>query len=210
MNHYIDRLNWRYATKKFDPNKKLDTEKLEILKEAIRLSASSYGLQPYQVFIIEDPELRKKLRKAAWDQSQITDASVLIVFAHDTSFGEEQIDDYISNTAETRGLNQEDLKGYADFMKSKITTLPETVRSAWTARQAYIALGNLLSAAAHLEVDTCPMEGFDVAQFDEILGLKEKGLSTAVIATAGYRSEEDDAQHYAKVRKPEHELFETI
>ncbi|WP_224489838.1 NAD(P)H-dependent oxidoreductase [Robertkochia flava] len=210
MNNYIEKLQWRYATKKFDPAKKLEKEKLETLKEAIRLSASSYGLQPYKVLIIEDPELRKKLRPAAWDQPQITDASQLIVFAHDTNFGDQQIDAYINNVVETRGLKKEDLAGYGDFMKSKITPLPEARKSAWTARQAYIALGNMLSAAAHLEIDACPMEGFEVDQFDQILGLTGKGWSTAVIATVGYRSEEDDTQHYAKVRKSEKELFETI
>ncbi|THD66399.1 NAD(P)H-dependent oxidoreductase [Robertkochia marina] len=210
MNTYIEKLQWRYATKKFDPNKKLEKEKLETLKKAIQLSASSYGLQPYKVFVIEDPELRAKLRPAAWNQPQITDASQLIVFAHDTNFGDDQIDAYIDNVVQTRGLKAEDLKGYADFMKSKITPLPDDVKSAWTARQAYIALGNLLSAAAHLEIDACPMEGFEVEAFNDILGLKEKGLSTAVIATVGYRSDEDDTQHYAKVRKPETELFETL
>lgn len=210
MNTYIEALQWRYATKKFEAGKKLDHETLDQLKEAIRLSASSYGLQPYKVFIIEDPALREQLRPAAWNQPQITDASQLIVFANDTDFGDAQIDDYINNVASTRNLEAEGLKGYADFMKSKITPLPAAVRSAWTAKQAYIALGNLLSAAAHLKVDVCPMEGFEAEKFDEILGLKEKNLSTAVIATVGYRSEEDDTQHYAKVRKPASELFETI
>lgn len=210
MDTYIEKLQWRYATKKFDADKKIEKEKLETLKKAIQLSASSYGLQPYKVFIIEDPELRAKLQPAAWNQPQITDASQLIVFAHDTNFGDDQIDAYIENVVHTRGLNAEDLKGYADFMKNKITPLPEEVKSAWTARQAYIALGNLLSAAAHLEIDACPMEGFEVEAFNDILGLKEKGLSTAVIATIGYRSAEDDTQHYAKVRKSENELFETL
>ncbi|MBL7471614.1 NAD(P)H-dependent oxidoreductase [Robertkochia sediminum] len=210
MNTYNEALQWRYATKKFDAGKKLDKETLDQLKEAIRLSASSYGLQPYKVFIIEDAALREQLRPAAWNQPQITDASQLVVFANDTDFGDAQIDDYINNVATTRNLEAEGLKGYADFMKSKITPLPAEVRAAWTAKQTYIALGNLLSAAAHLKVDVCPMEGFEAEKFDEILGLKEKNLSTAVIATVGYRSEEDDTQHYAKVRKPASELFETI
>lgn len=210
MNNYIDTLNWRYATKKFDASKKLDHSTLEQLKEAIRLSASSYGLQPYKVLVIEDPELREKLKPAAWNQPQITDASHLIVFAHDTNFGDEHIDHYINNVATTRNLDPETLKGYGDFMKSKITPLPAETKAAWTAKQTYIALGNLLSAAAHLKVDACPMEGFEADKFDEILGLKAKNLSTAVIATIGYRSEEDDTQHYAKVRKSNNDLFETL
>lgn len=210
MNTYIENLNWRYATKKFDPNKKLGEEKLEILKKAIQLSASSYGLQPYKVFFIKDAELRAQLKPAAWNQTQITDASHLIVFAHNTDLGDEEIDAYINNVAKTRALNPEDLSGYADFMKDKISPRPADERAAWTARQAYIAIGNLLSAAADIKVDACPMEGFDVAQFDKMLNLEEQNLSTAAIVAVGYRSEDDESQHYAKVRKPEEELFETL
>lgn len=210
MNPYIEKLHWRYATKKFDAGKTLSHDTLEQLKEAIRLSASSYGLQPYRVLLIEDKALREKLRPAAWNQSQITDASHLIVFANDINFGDSQIDAYINNVANTRKLDTEGLKGYADFMKSKITPLPADIKATWTAKQAYIALGNLLSAAAHLGIDVCPMEGFEAEKFNEILGLNEKNLSTAVIAAVGYRSEEDETQHYTKVRKAADQLFETI
>ncbi|WP_224483517.1 NAD(P)H-dependent oxidoreductase [Robertkochia aurantiaca] len=207
---FIEDLKWRYATKKFDASRKISAENLNILKEAVRLSASSYGLQPYNVLIIEDAELKEKLRPAAWDQSQVTDASHVFIFANNTDFGAEEIDAYINNVVNTRNLKAEDLKGYADFMKSKITPLPQETRSNWTARQAYIALGNLLSAAASLKIDACPMEGFEPAQFNEILGLNEKNLNAVAMVTVGYRSEEDDTQHYAKVRKSQDELFITL
>ncbi len=210
MSRYIDNLNWRYATKKFDSSKKISEKDLEVLLEATALSASSYGLQPYEILVIQDPELRSKLQPAAWGQAQITQASHLIVLANKKSFGEELVDDYLKNVSETRGIAAEDLTGYADFMKSKLMTLTEEEKTIWTARQAYIALGNLLSAAADMKIDTCPMEGFDSERFNEILGLNEKGLNAAVLVAVGYRSEEDETQHYKKVRKSKENLITHI
>ena len=207
MSNFIKNANWRYATKKFDTTKKVSKEDLETLKEAIRLSASSYGLQPYKVFIIENPELRAQLQPAAWGQSQIVDASQLLVFANITDFGDTQIDGYIKNLTETRGVPAEAVQGYADFMKSKISTLPAENRNIWTAKQTYIALSNLLNAAAELNIDVTPMEGFEPEKFNEILGLDKLGLNASVVATIGYRHEEDATQHYVKVRKSYEELF---
>ncbi len=210
MSNYIENLNWRYATKKFDTSKKLSTEHLELLKEAIQLSASSYGLQPYKFFIIEDPATRKKLREAAWDQPQVTDASQLIVFANMTDFDESLVDDYIQNVVETRGTDKSDLKDYAESMKSALMDRSTEDKGVWAAKQAYIALGNLLSAAADFKIDACPMEGFDAEKFNDILNLKSQNLNAAVIATVGYRSENDETQDYKKVRKTKNELFKTI
>ena len=210
MSNYIENLNWRYATKKFDTSKKLTDEQLEKLKEVIKLTASSYGLQPYKFFIIEDKETRKKLREAAWDQPQVTDASQLIVFANMTDFDESLVDDYIQNVVETRGMDKADLKDYAEMIKSTLMPLSKEQKGFWAAKQAYIALGNLLSAAAEYKIDACPMEGFEPEKFNEILGLKSQNLNAAVIATVGYRSEEDKTQHYKKVRKTKNELFKTI
>ena len=207
MSNFIKNANWRYATKKFDTTKKISKQDLETLKEAIRLSASSFGLQPYKVLIIENPELRAKLQPAAWGQSQIVDASHLIVFANITNFGETEIDLSIANLIETRGLPADSLKGYGDFMKSKIVTLPEDVRNTWASKQTYLALGNLLNAASELKIDVTPMEGFEPAQVNEILGLGKLGLNATLLATIGYRHEEDATQHYAKVRKSNEELF---
>ena len=207
MSNFIKNANWRYATKKFDTTKKVSKEDLETLKEAIRLSASSFGLQPYRVIIIENPELRAKLQPAAWGQSQIVDASQLIVFANITNFGETEIDVSIANTTKTRGLPADALKGYGDFMKSKIVALPEDVRNTWASKQTYLALGNLMNAASELKIDVTPMEGFEPAQVNEILGLGKLGLNATLLATIGYRHEEDATQHYAKVRKSNEELF---
>ena len=210
MSTFLENQNWRYATKKFDATKKVSDNDLQILKEAMRLSASSYGLQPYKIIFIENSDLRAKLQPAAWGQSQITDASHLIVFANITNFGDIQIDEVIENLTVTRGLPTDALNGYGDFMKSKISTLPVEIRNTWTAKQTYLALGNLLNAAAELKIDVTPMEGFDPIQFNEILGLDKLGLSAAVIATVGYRHTEDATQHYIKVRKSNEELFLTL
>jgi len=207
MSNFIKNANWRYATKKFDASKKVSDEDLETLKEAVRLSASSYGLQPYKVIFVENPELRAKLQPVAWGQSQIVEASHLLVFANITDFGTTQIDAHINNVAKTRGLPTDTLQGYSDFMKSKITTLPVEARNVWTSKQTYIALSNLLNAAAELGIDVTPMEGFEADKFNDILGLEALGLNASLVATIGYRHSEDATQNYAKVRKSNEELF---
>ena len=207
MSNFIQDANWRYATKKFDSTKKVSAEDLTTLKEAIRLSSSSYGLQPYKVLIIENPELRAQLQPVSWGQTQIVDASHLIVFANITNIGETEIDAYFKNLTETRNIPMEALQSYADFMKSKITSLSEEARNIWTSKQTYLALGNLLNAAAELKIDVTPMEGFEPEQYNEILGLKKLGLNASLVAPIGYRHEEDATQHYVKVRKSNEELF---
>ncbi|MFN4026932.1 MULTISPECIES: NAD(P)H-dependent oxidoreductase [Flavobacterium] len=207
MSNFIKNANWRYATKKFDATKKVSDTDLQTLKDAIRLSASSYGLQPYQVILVENPELRAQLQPAAWGQAQIVDASHVLVFANVTNIGDAEIDAYLNNMAETRGLPLDALQGYGDFMKSKISSLSAEQKNTWTSKQTYLALGNLLNAAAELNIDVTPMEGFEPEKVNEILGLNEKGLNASLIATIGYRHAEDATQNYAKVRKSEQELF---
>jgi nitroreductase len=210
MSTFLENQNWRYATKKFDASKKISAADLNTLKEAIRLSASSYGLQPYKVFIIENPELKAKLVGAAYGQAQVADASHLIVFANELNFGAAGIDQLANNISETRGLPLEAIQGYVDYMKGNITGLPEEVRNIWTAKQTYLALGNLLNSAAELKIDVTPMEGFVPAQVNEILGLDKLGLNASLLAPIGYRHSEDDTQHYKKVRKSNEELFITL
>ena len=207
MSNYIENLNWRYATKKFDKDKSISNEDLETLLEATALSASSYGLQPYKILVIDDKEIRAKLQPAAWGQSQITEASHLIILANQTTFGEELVDDYLKNVSDTREIPLEGLKEYAEMMKSNLVPLSDEAKAGWSARQAYIALGNLLSAAADLKIDACPMEGFDSSQFNTILDLDKQNLNTAVIVTVGYRSEDDQTQHFKKVRKSKENLI---
>ncbi|MBP6127651.1 NAD(P)H-dependent oxidoreductase [Flavobacterium sp.] len=210
MSTFIENQNWRYATKKFNSDKKISNSDLEILKEAIQLSSSSYGLQPYKVLIIENEEIRKQLQPASWGQSQITEASHLFVFASVTNVDAEYITRYAENMAKTRNIPFDSVKGYAEFMIGNIASLTPEKQIIWAQKQAYLALGNLLNAAAELKIDVTPMEGFLPEQYNEILGLKEKGLHATLVATIGYRHDEDETQHYAKVRKPITELFETI
>ncbi|MEY2671571.1 MAG: hypothetical protein RLZZ577_1887 [Bacteroidota bacterium] len=191
MSTFLENQNWRYATKKFDATKKISAADLAFLKEAIRLSTSSYGLQPYKVFIVENPELRAKLVAASYGQAQVADASHLLVFANELNFGAAGIDQFASTICKTRELPLEAIQGYVDYMKGNITGLPEEVRNIWTSKQTYLALGNLLNAAAELKIDVTPMEGFIPAQVNEILGLDKLGLHASLLAPIGYRHEED-------------------
>ena len=210
MNNFIENQNWRYATKKFDATKKVSDSDLAILKEAIRLSTSSYGLQPYKVLIIENEEIRKQLQPVSWGQSQIVDASHLFVFANYTDIEDTHIDNYVEDIAATRGLNVDDLQGYSDFMKSKIVPLPADKKAIWTSKQTYLALANLMNAAAEMKIDVTPMEGFEPEKYNEILGLNALGLNASLVATVGYRHEEDANQFAKKVRKSEADLFEIV
>ena len=210
MTSFIENQNWRYATKKFDTTKKVSPQDLETLKEAIRLSSSSYGLQLYKIILVENTTIREKLQPASWGQTQIVDASHLIVFANQTHIGNPEIDSYLKNVSQTRNMPIDALSGYGDFMKSKINSLPEEAKNVWTANQTYLALGNLLNAAAELKIDVTPMEGFDAKEYNEILGLDKLNLNAAVVAAVGYRHEEDATQHYKKVRKSNADLFITI
>lgn len=207
MSNTIENLKWRYATKKFDTSKTISNEDFETLKKAMQLTASSYGLQPYKILNIEDKEIREKLRAASWNQSQIEDASHMIVLANMTDFGDELVDNYFENVIDTRNVTKEDVTDYANTIKSTIGQLSQEQKSVWTAKQAYIVVGNLLSAAAQLKIDACPMEGFQSEEYNKILDLNSKNLNAAIVVTLGYRSEEDDTQHYEKVRKPENQLF---
>ncbi len=210
MNSYIESLKWRYATKKFDAQKKVKKEDLDILLESMQLSASSYGLQPYHIMIVTDTAIRKKLQPVSWGQTQIVDASHLIILASKTDVDASWIDSYLKNVSETRNIPVEGLQQYAEFMKSKVLAVSKEEQSQWAAKQNYLVLGNLLSAAATLKIDTCPMEGFEPEAYNEILGLTEKGLNATLVAAIGYRSAEDETQHYAKVRQPINELFTYI
>lgn len=210
MEKYLENLNWRYATKKFDSTKKIKGDDLEKIKEAIRLSASSYGLQPYKVLVIEDADVRERLKAASWNQTQITDASQVIVFASYTNVTEKDVDEFMQNISAVREIDLESLKGYSDTIKGTTLQLPEEQQAIWAAKQTYIGLGNLLSACATMKIDACPMEGFDAKAYNEILGLTEKGLTASVIATIGYRSDKDETQHNKKVRKSKENLFINI
>jgi len=206
----IQSLKWRYATKKFDTTKKIKNRDLQLLKEAIQLTATSYGLQVFKVLNITNPAIRKQLQHFSWGQTQIVDAAHLFVFCAYRVITPKIVEDFIALKAETQGISLKRLNGYSHFLKSSIAKkTPEEVIE-WNARQIYIALGNLLAICGELQIDACPIEGFEVAKYDEILGLKEKNLTTVVLTSIGYRSIEDSNQYAAKVRRPLDDLFEAI
>jgi nitroreductase / dihydropteridine reductase len=203
----IDKLNWRYATKKFDQTKKLSPAQLDELLHAVHLSPSSAGLQSYKVLVVEDAATRQKLREAANGQAQLTDASQLIIFASETNLDADYVKHYIDHVAETRQIGRANLEGFEQMINSNVSNLTAEQKLTWSNKQAYIALGVLLTAAAEMGIDACPMEGFNPTKFDEILGLKEKGLTSAVIVAIGFRAEDDGYSKLQKVRKPEAEMF---
>lgn len=196
----IEALHWRYATKQFDATKKLSAEQLELVKESLRLAPSSFGVQPWKFFIISNTELREKLRAAGYGQSQITDASHLVVFTVPTNIDSAYVDQFIKHVAQIKGISPDVLQGYGDMIKGKISSMTPAAAAEWAARQAYLALGTLLTSLAYESIDAAPMEGFDPAQFDTILGLSEQHLTTVVIAGVGFRSADDAAATMPKMR----------
>ena len=196
----IDQLNWRYATKQFDSTRKISAEDWNTLEEALVLSPSSLGLQPWKFLVIEDPELRAKLQPASYGQPQILDASHLVVLTTRFDLSESDVDAHVANVAKVRGVAVEDLAGLKAMAMGIVTGRSETERREWAFNQTYIALGNLLTSAALLGIDACPMEGFSREEYDKILGLTELGLASTAVATLGYRSAGDKYATAPKVR----------
>lgn len=206
----LDALKWRYAVKMFDTANKPGKEKIELLKEAVRLSASSLGLQPYKVYVVSDSKIREELRAVSWNQPQITDAECLFIFCHYTKIDDAIIDSYTENIEKTRKQEPGTAAAFNKSIKNTVNSMKDEDLAVWTSRQAYIALGTLLTAAADMRIDACPMEGFNKDEYNRILGLKEKGLSSVVVAAVGYRSESDKYSKLEKVRRPAEELFTEI
>jgi len=199
----LEQLNWRYATKQFDAARKLPAEDLEALITAATLSPSSLGLQLWKFAVVENPEIREKLKAASWGQSQITDASQLIVFAAKKSITEEDIDAHLRNIAAVQGVPFESLAGLREMaVGGTIHAKTPEERAQWAKRQVYIPLGVVLTSASLMGIDACPMEGFDPAAYDEILGLGEAGYGAVAVAAVGYRSAEDKYAAAPKVRFP--------
>lgn len=207
MTNIIDSLNWRSAIKKFDTTKKLSDTQIGMLFEALRLSPSSFGLQPWKFVVVTNDEIREKLRAAAWGQPQITEASHLIVFAIRKNVNEEFVDEYVQAVAKERGVSVDALKDFGDMMKGSINRRSADENKNWATHQLYLSLGVLLSAAAVEGIDACPMEGFDPKQFDEILGLEAMGLESRVIAAVGFRSADEKAALLPKVRFSKEEVI---
>ena len=207
ITEYLKQLNWRYATKKFDTTKKLTSEQIQFVKDVLRLSPSSTGIQPWKFIIVTDPTLRQQLREKAWGQPQITDASLLVVMCRRTEVDEGHIEKVIASTASARQQTHESLKGYSEMMLGvlKMKTPVELIE--WASDQVYIALGMLVAACAAVEIDACPMEGFDRAAWDEILQLKEDGCTSYAVCAVGFRATDDTYAKLPKARLPEVEII---
>ena len=214
MNHSISpeqllgQLHWRYATKQFDAARKIHPQLWSALEDALVLSPSSGGLQPWKFIVVDDPAIREKLVPVSFGQTKVKEASHLVVFAAKQNFGEADVDAHIQRTADLRGATVESLAPFRDMLVGGIVkAMDPTALRAWAGRQVGIALGNLLTSAAMLGVDACPMEGFVPAQYDSILGLEEKGLSAVAICTLGYRSASDAYAALPKVRFPKTDVL---
>jgi len=205
----LQALNWRYATKVFDPARKVSEADLKVLLDSLVLAPSSFGLQPYRFLVVTDPQVRAKLREASWGQSQVTDCSHLVVFLARQKMTEADVDHLLQRIIQVRGGKVEDLAGYRSIMVGTLVSGPRSASvPEWSARQAYIALGQLMASAALLGLDTCPMEGFDPAKYDEILDLGNTPFRTVVVCPVGYRASGDKYASLAKVRFPAEELVE--
>ncbi|MGC3991316.1 MAG: NAD(P)H-dependent oxidoreductase [Chthoniobacteraceae bacterium] len=207
----LEALNWRYATKQFDPTKKISAGDWAALEEALVLTPSSFGLQPWKFLVLTNAELREKLVGFSWNQRQVADASHFVIFAGKTTLGKEEIEHYLQRIAEVRGTPIEALAPFRGMLEGSLLNGPlSSIVAEWAARQVYIALGNLMTAAAMLKIDTCPMEGFEPAKYDEVLNLPAQGLRAVVACAVGYRSENDKYAGLAKVRYPKAEVVEII
>ena len=192
MSDLIQKLQWRYAAKKMNPAKSVPQEKLDRILESIRLTATSSGLQPYEVFVVTNKEVREKIKPIAWNQEQITDGSHLLVFAAWDNYTADRINMMFDLVNEQRGFKNEGWENYRQMLLSMYPQRDAEVNYQHAARQAYIGLGTALIAAAEEQVDATPMEGFDPKALDEILGLKALGLRSVVILPLGYRAEDGD------------------
>ncbi|MBA3686853.1 MAG: NAD(P)H-dependent oxidoreductase [Planctomycetes bacterium] len=205
----LTQLRWRYATKRFDPQRRIDDATWSALEDALVLAPSSYGLQPWRFLVIDDPDLRSELRTVSMDQPQIVEASHLVVFAASTVITEQDVDGFVERTAEVRGVPVASLDAFRQTMIGDVVDGPRAlIAREWAARQAYIALGVLLSSAAMLGIDACPMEGFDPAGYDRILGLEDHSLRAVVLATLGYRRADDKHAAMPKVRFTKDQVVE--
>ena len=202
-------LAWRYATKVFDPARKIPADVWAALERSLVATPSSYGLQPWKFLVITDPALRAKLRPVSWNQAQVTDCSQHVVFLGRTEMAERDVQRLIDATAAARGIPAASLEGYKGMMLKDVVHGPRgKIAAEWAARQCYIALGQFMLACAQLGVDACPMEGFDPAQYDQILGLAGSGYRAVVACPVGYRAAGDTYAALAKVRYPSAEVIE--
>jgi nitroreductase len=205
----LNALQWRYATKAFDANRQIDAPTWASLEQALVLTASSYGLQPWKFLVITDASIRSELRPHSWNQSQITDCSHLVVLLKKRTITASDADRLIEAIAQARGIETSVLAGYRQMIQVDLIDGPRSqIIGQWAANQVYIALGNLLSSAALLGVDTCAIEGFSPSDYDRILDLESDDYQSCVVCACGYRSSDDNYANLAKVRYPASDLIE--
>ncbi|WP_439153230.1 NAD(P)H-dependent oxidoreductase [Winogradskyella sp.] len=203
----IEKLRWRYATKKFDAQKTLPEEKLNLLKEAFNLTALSYGLQTLKMVVVKDKSKREQLVELSYGQRQVAEASHLLILCIQSGIDEEDVNEHFNTIKAIRNTPDNILEPFKTQLMSTIEAMPEDTKKGWATKQAYIALGNLMTVCAVEGIDSCPMEGFIPKEIDKALGLKEFGLSSVLLLPVGYRAEDDMFADFKKVRKP---LSDTI
>jgi len=207
----LDALQWRYATKVFDAAKKIPADVWQTLERALVLTPTSYGLQPYKFLVVNDPARRAELLPHSWNQKQVVDASRFVVFTARTKVTDADVNKLIKLTSDVRKIPAESLNFYRDLMLGDVVNGPRgKIAHEWAARQAYIALGNLMTCAAVLGVDACPMEGLNPAEYDRVLGLNNSGYATVVACALGYRAANDKYAGLPKVRYETNELVQQI
>ena len=197
----IEKLKWRYATKKFDASKKLSDEKLDILKEAFNLTATSYGLQPLKMLVISNAETKEQLVPYSMDQPQVRDASHVLVLCMEAKISSQYIMEHFSRVEATQNTSRELLDPFQEFLVTSFAQKQPEEIALWMVNQAYLALGNLLTVCALEGIDACPMEGFDPEKYDELLQLHKKGLCSVLVLPVGYRAHDDEFAEMKKVRR---------
>ena len=197
----IEKLKWRYATKKFDASKRLSQSKLNVLTESFNLTATSYGLQPLKMLVIGNTALKEQLVPITMKQQQVKNASHVLVLCTETEMNSDYIKQYFNLVAETRNTSRDVLSSFEGFLIDEFSEKSKMSVETWMAKQAYLALGNLLTVCALEDIDSCPIEGFEPKKYDELLGLKEKGLQSIVVLAVGYRAEDDFFSGLEKVRR---------
>ena len=197
----LDSLRWRYATKQFDSQRKLSEAQVTQLLEAANLTATSYGLQPFKFLVLQDQAKQDQLVASSYGQTQVAEASHVIVVATRTDVDADYIGDYVKLMESQRGLPEGALDQYKTVMIGSLNSMDEQAIDAWATKQAYLALSTLLVACAVAKIDACPMEGFVASEYDEMLGLSAMNLHAAVVLPIGYRAADDKHQNYKKVRR---------
>ena len=203
----LESLQWRYATKKFDDQKRVDEATVKQLLDATNLAATSYGLQPFRFLVIQNQDLQNQLVASSYGQNQVAEASHVIVIAIRTDIDENYIKNYVALMESERGMPPGTLEQFQTVMIGSIVGMSDDKRKIWAEKQAYIALGTLLAACAVNEIDACPMEGFVPSEYNEMLGLAEKNLHATVVIPIGYRAEDDKYSSYKKIRRPMNEML---